>query len=144
MAVTGLFLLGAELTVGERDWWQLLTFLGFALGWCGLCIWPLANLTVDPVRKRYLCWWGPFVPMWRAEGRLDDIVGLEVARYWLPLVRAGIRVRRRTGIPLWLDAFVREADAHQATRWLAHDLETELLSSVGPGLSLSGANIPKY
>lgn len=69
MAVTGLFLLGAELTVGERDWWQLLTFLGFALGWCGLCIWPLANLTVDPVRKRYLCWWGRLC---RCGGRRGD------------------------------------------------------------------------
>jgi hypothetical protein len=99
----------------------LLVLGGFAFGQ----IFQLANLTIDTERKRYVCWWGPFVPLWRVEGHLGDIIGLEVAGSWAGHV---VRLHRRTGSPIRLDAHKSEDEAQQAAAWLATDLETQVLN----------------
>lgn len=70
---------------GGAPTWTDLGRVALLLGVGGLAfgqIVQLANLTIDPDRKRYVCWWGPFVPLWRVEGHLGDIIRLEVAGSW--------------------------------------------------------------
>lgn len=63
-------------------------------------------------------------PMWKMEGRFDDVVGLKVARAWPPRACAGVRLWRRSDALIWLDAFVSGTEVQQAARRLAQGLET--------------------
>ena len=94
--------IGLPWLLGDRtSTWAGLGQVALLLGFGGLAfgqIVQLANLTIDPERKRYVCWWGPFVPLWRVEGHLGDIIGLEVAG----LLVARCPARRAAPPPHWV------------------------------------------
>ncbi len=115
---------------GRAPTWTDLGRVALLLGVGGLAfrqIVQLANLTIDSERKRYVCWWGPFVALWRVEGHLGDIIGLEVAGSWWPGAHHVVRLHRRTGPPIRIEAHKSDDVAQQAAAWLANDLETQVL-----------------
>ena len=60
-------------------------------------------------------------------GHLGDIIGLEVAGSWWPGAHHVVRLHRRTGPPIRIDAHKSDDVAQQAAAWLANDLETQVL-----------------
>ena len=130
---------------GGAPTWIDLGRVALLLGFGGLAlvqIVQLANLTIDPERKRYVCWWGPFVPLWRVEGHLGDIIGLEVAGSWWPGTRLVVLLHRRTGSPIRIDARKNEDEAERAAAWLANDLETQVLNRSDRSAPLNIATTP--
>jgi len=130
---------------GRAPTWTDLGRVALLLGFGGLAIVQivqLANLTIDPERKRYVCWWGPFVPLWRVEGHLGDIIGLEVAGSWWPGARHVVLLHRRTGSPIRIDAHKNEDEAQRAAAWLANDLETQVLNRSDRSTPLNIATTP--
>ena len=89
-----------------------------------------------------MCWWGPFVPLWRVEGHLGDIIGLEVAGSWWPGTRLVVLLHRRTGSPIRIDARKNEDEAERAAAWLANDLETQVLNRSDRSAPLNIATTP--
>ena len=56
-----------------------------------------------------------------------NIIGLEVAGSWWPGAHHVVRLHRRTGPPIRIDAHTSDDVAQQAAAWLANDLETRVL-----------------
>ena len=138
--------IGLPWLLGDRaSTWADLGRVALVLGFGGLAfgqIVQLANLTIDPERKRYVCWWGPFVPLWRVEGHLGDIIGLEVAGSWWPGARHVVLLHRRTGSSIRIDAHKNEDEAQRAAAWLANDLETQVLDRSDRNTPLNIATTP--
>ncbi|MEE2638591.1 MAG: hypothetical protein VYE68_15320 [Acidobacteriota bacterium] len=88
-------------------------------------------------RKHYTCWWGPFVPVQWVRGHLGDVVGLEIVGSRWPGASYVVRLHRRTGVPIRVDAHKTADDAQRAARWLAHTLETQVLNPQDPRATLN-------
>ena len=133
----------AATRLGERPSFADLGSLGFLaiLAGIGLVqLLGLANLTIDPQTRTYVCWWGPFVPLWSVSGYLGDIIGLTVktSSRWSPIGdrRHGVYLNSRIAKPIRIEAESTFEQAQQAATWLANDLQTQVLDPADPGTPL--------